>query len=108
MIYPLIKNPPLPGLTNCGWDYPQQNILLLKRIAFFVYSRLIDNRSATLIFIYYFSEHGTMVGRSSGNKQVDKNAAKEKSSDSSKHKKKAQRRHNLGGGGARGKSKRQQ
>ena len=49
----------------------------------------------------------TMVGRSSGNKQVDKNAAKEKSSDSSKHKKKAQRRHNLGGGGARGKSKRQ-
>ena len=50
----------------------------------------------------------TMVGRSSGNKQVDKNAAKEKSSDSSKHKKKAQRRHNLGGGRARGKSKRQQ
>ena len=50
----------------------------------------------------------TMVGRSSGNKQVDKNAAKEKSSDSSKHKKKAQRRHNLGGGQARGKSKRQQ
>jgi hypothetical protein len=50
----------------------------------------------------------TMVGRSRGNKQADKNAAKEKSSDSSKHKKKAQRRHNLGGGGARGKSKRQQ
>jgi hypothetical protein len=50
----------------------------------------------------------TMVGRSKGNKQVDKNAAKEKSSDSSKHKKKAQRRHNLGGGRARGKSKRQE
>jgi hypothetical protein len=50
----------------------------------------------------------TVVGRSRGNKQVDKNAAKEKSSDSSKHKKKAQRRHNLGGGRARGKSKRQQ
>ncbi len=49
-----------------------------------------------------------MVGRSRGNKQVDKNAAKEKSSDSSKHKKKAQRKHNLGGGQARGKSKRQQ
>jgi hypothetical protein len=49
-----------------------------------------------------------MVGRSRGNKQVDKNAAKEKSSDSSKHKKKAQRRHKLGGGEARGKSKRQQ
>ncbi len=50
----------------------------------------------------------TMVGKSRGNKQADKNAAKEKSSDSSKHKKKAQRRHNLGGGGARGKSKRQE
>jgi hypothetical protein len=49
-----------------------------------------------------------MVGRSRGNKQVDKNAAKDKSSDSSKHKKKSERRHNLGGGGARGKSKRQQ
>ena len=49
-----------------------------------------------------------VVGRSSGNKQVDKNAAKEKSSDSSKHKKRAQRRHNLGGGNARGKSKGQQ
>jgi hypothetical protein len=49
-----------------------------------------------------------VVGRSRGNKQVDKNAAKDKSSDSSKHKKKAQRRHNLGGGSARGKSKRQQ
>jgi hypothetical protein len=22
MIYPLIKNQPLPGLTNCGWDLP--------------------------------------------------------------------------------------
>jgi hypothetical protein len=60
------------------------------------------------IFIYYFSDVTIMVGRSSGNKQVDKNAAKEKSSDSSKHKKKAQRRHKLGGGAARGKSKRQQ
>jgi hypothetical protein len=47
----------------------------------------------------------TMVGRSRGNKQIDKNAAKEKSSDSSKHKKKAERRHHLGGGQARGKSK---
>ena len=50
----------------------------------------------------------SMVGRSKGNKQIDKNAAKEKSSDSSKHKKKAQRRYNMGGGLARGKSKRQQ
>jgi hypothetical protein len=49
-----------------------------------------------------------MVGRSRGNKQADKNAAKEKSSDSSKHKKKAQRRHILGGGQARGKIKRQE
>jgi hypothetical protein len=49
-----------------------------------------------------------LAGRSKGNKQVDKNAAKEKSSDSSKHKKKAQRKHNLGGGRARGKSKRQE
>jgi hypothetical protein len=49
-----------------------------------------------------------LAGRSKGNKQVDKNAAKKKSSDSSKHKKKAQRKHNLGGGRARGKSKRQE
>ncbi|MDQ4101503.1 MAG: hypothetical protein M3115_04885 [Thermoproteota archaeon] len=49
-----------------------------------------------------------MVGRSRGNKQVDKNAAKDKSSDSKKHKKKAERKHSLGGGRARGKSKRQQ
>ncbi len=49
-----------------------------------------------------------MVGRSRGNKQVDKNAEKDKSSYYSKHKKKAQRRHDLGGGGSRGKSKRQQ
>ncbi|MDQ3873555.1 MAG: hypothetical protein M3258_08110 [Thermoproteota archaeon] len=46
-----------------------------------------------------------MVGRSRGNKQLDKNAAKDKSSDSAKHKKKAQRRHELGGGNSRGKSK---
>jgi hypothetical protein len=61
----------------------------------------------TIKLIYYFSEYSAMVGKSKGNKQVDKNAAKEKSSDSSKHKKKAQRKHSLGGGGARGKSKRQ-
>ena len=46
-----------------------------------------------------------MVGRSRGNKQVDKNAAKDKSADSGKHKKKAQKRYELGGGQARGKSK---
>jgi hypothetical protein len=74
-----------------------------------VYSRLIGSRFAAYIYLYIiFLNMITMVGRSSGNKQVDKNAAKEKSSDSSKHKKKAQRRHNLGGGSARGKSKRQQ
>jgi hypothetical protein len=61
-----------------------------------------------IILIKYFSKYSIMVGRSRGNKQVDKNAAKDKSSDSSKHKKKSERRHNLGGGGARGKSKRQQ
>jgi hypothetical protein len=61
------------------------------------------------LYLYIiFQDMFAMVGRSRGNKQVDKNAAKEKSSDSSKHKKKAQRRHNLGGGQARGKSKRQQ
>lgn len=54
---------------------------------------------------YYFINTLSMVGRSTGNKQVDKNAAKEKSADSNKHKKKAKRRHNLGGGQARGKSK---
>ena len=48
-----------------------------------------------------------MVGRSRGNKQIDKNAAKGKSTDSKKHKKKAERRYNLGGGQARGKSKSQ-
>jgi len=48
-----------------------------------------------------------MVGRSKGNKQVDKNAAKEKSTDSKKHMKKAKRRYALGGGQARGKSKSQ-
>jgi hypothetical protein len=61
------------------------------------------------LYLYIiFQDMLAMVGRSRGNKQVDKNAAKEKSSDSSKHKKKAQRKHNLGGGQARGKSKRQQ
>jgi hypothetical protein len=74
-----------------------------------VYSRLIEIVGLLRIYLYIiFLTMITMVGRSNGNKQVDKNAAKEKSSDSSKHKKKAQRRHNLGGGGARGKSKQQQ
>ena len=73
-------------------------------------STVVSSRIGLIrIYLYViFLNMITMVGRSSGNKQVDKNAAKEKSSDSSKHKKKAQRRHNLGGGGARGKSKRQQ
>jgi hypothetical protein len=48
-----------------------------------------------------------MVGKSRGNKQIDKNAAKEKSSDSKKHMKKAKRRYELGGGQSRGKSKSQ-
>jgi len=43
-----------------------------------------------------------------GNKQVNKNAAKDKSSDSSKHKRKAKARNDLGGGGqSRGRSKKQ-
>ena len=46
-----------------------------------------------------------MVGRSKGNKQLNKNAAKEKSTDSKKNKKKALRRYELGGGQSRGKSK---
>jgi hypothetical protein len=61
------------------------------------------------VYLYIlFLDVLALAGRSKGNKQVDKNAAKEKSSDSSKHKKKAQRKHNLGGGRARGKSKRQE
>jgi hypothetical protein len=46
-----------------------------------------------------------MVGKSRGNKQVDKNAAKEKSTDSKKSKKMVKARENLGGGQSRGKSK---
>jgi hypothetical protein len=46
-----------------------------------------------------------MVGKSKGNKQVDKNAAKEKSTDSKKNKKMIKARRNLGGGQSRGKSK---
>jgi hypothetical protein len=39
-----------------------------------------------------------VVGKSKGNKQVNKNAAKEKSKDSSKNKRIAKIRNNLGGG----------
>ena len=46
-----------------------------------------------------------MVGKSRGNKQVDKNAAKEKSNDSKKSKKMVKARRNLGGGQSRGKAK---
>ena len=46
-----------------------------------------------------------MVGKSRGNKQVDKNAAKEKSTDSKRSKKMVKARGNLGGGQSRGKSK---
>jgi hypothetical protein len=42
-----------------------------------------------------------MVGKSRGNKQVDKNAAKEKSTDSKKSKKMVKARENLGGGKSR-------
>jgi hypothetical protein len=48
-----------------------------------------------------------MAGKSKGNKQVNKNAAKDKSTDSSKHKKMAKARKELGGGQSRGKSKKQ-
>ena len=48
-----------------------------------------------------------MVGKSKGNKQVNKNAAKDKSADSSKHKKMAKARNDLGGGQSRGRSKKQ-
>ena len=48
-----------------------------------------------------------MVGKSKGNKQVNKNAAKDKSTDSSKHKKMAKARNDLGGGRSRGRSKKQ-
>jgi hypothetical protein len=46
-----------------------------------------------------------MVGKSKGNKQENKNAAKEKSTDFSKNKKLAKARNKLGGGLARGKSR---
>ena len=88
--------------------YPQSKSSSIKENSLLRVQRLTESKSATYLFIYYFSGVIIMVGRSRGNKQVDKNAAKEKSSDSSKHKKKAQRRHKLGGGEARGKSKRQQ
>jgi hypothetical protein len=48
-----------------------------------------------------------MVGKSKGNKQVNKNAAKDKSTDSGKHKKMAKARNDLGGLQSRGKSKKQ-
>ena len=47
-----------------------------------------------------------VVGKSKGNKQVNKNAAKEKSTDSNKKKKMVKARGELGGGMARGKSRR--
>ena len=46
-----------------------------------------------------------MVGRSRGNKQVDKNAVKEKSTDSKRSKKMVKARRNLGGGQTRGKTR---
>ena len=45
-----------------------------------------------------------MVGKSKGNKQVNKNAAKEKSTDSNKKKRMVKARGELGGGLARGKA----
>jgi hypothetical protein len=46
-----------------------------------------------------------MVGKSRGNKQLNKNAAKEKSTDSKRSKKMVKARSNLGGGQSRGKSR---
>jgi hypothetical protein len=48
-----------------------------------------------------------MVGKSKGNKQENKNAAKEKKTGSSKNKKMAKARNKLGGGLPRGKSRKQ-
>jgi hypothetical protein len=48
-----------------------------------------------------------VVGKSKGDKQVNKNAAKEKSKDSSKNKRMSKIRNNLGGGQSRGKIKKQ-
>ena len=48
-----------------------------------------------------------VVGKSNGNKQINKNAAKGKSKDSNKNKRMAKIRNNLGGGQSRGKSKKQ-
>jgi hypothetical protein len=46
-----------------------------------------------------------MVGKSRGNKQLDRNAAKEKSTDSKRSKKMVKARNNLGGGQSRSKSR---
>jgi hypothetical protein len=46
-----------------------------------------------------------MIGQSRGNKQVDKNAAKEKSTDSKRSKNMVKAKRNLGGGQARGKTR---
>jgi hypothetical protein len=48
-----------------------------------------------------------MVGKSKDNKQVNRNAAKEKSKDSNKNKRMAKIKSDLGGGQSRGKSKKQ-
>ena len=48
-----------------------------------------------------------MVGKSKGNKQVNKNAAKEKSKDSNKNERMAKIKNDLGGGQSRGKNKKQ-
>ena len=46
-----------------------------------------------------------MVGKSRGNKQLNKNAAKEKSTDSKRSKKMVKARRNFGGGQSQGKSR---
>ena|SRR5918912_2593496 len=61
-----------------------------------------------LVIYYVIYNIVAMAGRSKGNKQVNKNAAKERSTDSNKNKKLAKSRNDLGlGGQSRGRSKRQ-
>jgi hypothetical protein len=60
-------------------------------------------------YLYHYHISSIVDGRKiKRHKQVNKNAAKDKSSDSSKHKRKAKARNDLGSGGqSRGRSKKQ-
>ena len=68
---------------------------LLNKIVFFHQTPGRELVSLKLYLYIIFLNMITMVGKSRGNKQADKNAAKEKSSDYSKNKKKENKKHYL-------------